>query len=136
MAQALSKNDGILFMEFARFGDLVRMLDKAAGADPGAPLFVPIQAAWRFFDCLVKGCMAMDYPPRLLPANFPADAPPGTTRAPTDGGYLPEIVPPGALNGNVPGHEGIVHFDLDPNNGMNHSLYPIDDHQAMALTCL
>lgn len=122
MAQALDNDDGLLFMEYARFGDLDRLLNKAATAAlDGGQLHFPVPALWRFFDCLVKGCIAMDYPPREVPANIPNNAVPGAP-APAAGGNLPETIPPGGLAGNVPGHAGIVHFDLDPTNGMSHAL--------------
>ncbi|KUI57802.1 hypothetical protein VP1G_05087 [Cytospora mali] len=116
-AQAIDNDEGILFMDYARFGDLRELLHKAARAAPAnQQLPFPVQVLWRFFDCLVKGCIAMDYPPRAGPANFPNNADPNVTEAPTAGGYLPETIPLGGLAGNVAGHAGIVHFDLDHSN--------------------
>ncbi|KUI66988.1 hypothetical protein VM1G_02307 [Cytospora mali] len=116
-SQAIDNDEGILFMEYARFGDLRELLNKAARAAPAnQQLPFPVQVLWRFFDCLVKGCIAMDYPPRAVPANFPNNAAANMTEAPTAGGYLPETIPPGGLAGNVAGHAGIVHFDLDHAN--------------------
>ncbi|ROV92956.1 hypothetical protein VMCG_09010 [Cytospora schulzeri] len=116
MAQALDNDDGFLFMGYARFGDLDKLLRKTATAErDGGVLLFPNPALWRFLDCLVKGCIAMDYPPREVPANIPNNVPPGAP-APSSGPNLPETMPPGALAGNVPGHAGIVHFDLDPTN--------------------
>lgn len=123
MANALDRDNGLLFMEYARFGDLDRLVNKATTAAPnGGRQEFPVPALWRFLDCLVKGCIAMEYPPRELPTNFPNNAPPGTVSAPTAGPNLPETMPPVNVFGNSPGHVGIVHFDLDPTNGTCHTI--------------
>ncbi|KAG6354492.1 hypothetical protein INS49_004509 [Diaporthe citri] len=70
----------------------------------GTERYLPESVLWRFFDCLVKACMAVEEPPRLNPAN-------GAVPVSTQGGHLPEILTPGN-----PGREGIVHIDLDPTN--------------------
>lgn len=124
MAEALDNDDGLLFMEYARFGDVAKFLNKAAAAAlDGGQLPFPVPTVWRFFDCLVKGCISMDYPPREVPANIPNNVDDPGAPAPTAGANLPETIPPGGLDGNVPGHAGIVHFDLDPTNGKSHALF-------------
>lgn len=92
-------------MEFAKLGDLQGVLERLAIADR----HLPPEALWLVFDCLVKACIAMEYPTRLVPAAGPE---------PPDGDLLPEVVPPGGLAGQATGFRGYVHFDLDPNNSM------------------
>ncbi|KAI7780757.1 hypothetical protein LA080_015548 [Diaporthe eres] len=94
---------GLLFMEFAKLGDLEHSLQRLARADR----HMPPEALWLIFDCLVKACIAMEYPPRLVPAAAPL------TKA---GDFLPEVVPPGGQAAPVNGFRGVVHFDLDPKN--------------------
>lgn len=92
-------------MEFAKLGDLHHVLEKLATAGRN----LPPEALWLIFDCLVKACIAMEYPPRCTPA---------AGILPRAGDFLPEIVPPGGLAGPVAGFRGVVHFDLDPKNSM------------------
>lgn len=99
-------------MEFAKLGDLERCLQRLASADR----HLPPEALWLVFDCLVKACIAMEYPPRLVTAGAPL------LRA---GDFLPEVVPPGGQAAPVNGFRGVVHFDLDPKNSMLCRFVPI-----------
>lgn len=104
-ADNLDSAQGVLFMEFARMGDLRNWIEKLAGEDN----HLPPQVLWRIFDCLVKACNAMEYPPHLR------------SQGPRDGPPLPEDIPqgpPGAQPTAQPGYTGLVHFDLDPKNSM------------------
>ncbi|POS81278.1 hypothetical protein DHEL01_v200328 [Diaporthe helianthi] len=119
-----------ILMDHCRFGTLHDQLLKAAvDQDPNhTERWLPEPVLWRIFDCLVKACMAMQCPPRYVPANAPQPpaAAPGAAAAqppwPTSlsAGWLPEVVAPG--NGANAGHYGIVHGDLDPTNGLPTSM--------------
>lgn len=74
---------------------------------------------------VVKGGLAMMYPPRYQPANGAVLGHPLTENG--SAGYLPEVQPP-------PGQEearNIVHFDLDPSNSKSSS--PLS-HEIIPLT--
>lgn len=118
MAIGLDNAMGLLFMEFARLGDLENWVHKLGRQNSS----LPTEALWRIFDCLVKACIAMEYPPR----HVPRPGQPVGTVAPTSGGDLPEVVPPGGQNFPATGFHGTVHFDMDPKNSMLlyvHGLY-------------
>lgn len=102
MAQKIDGHDGSYFlMEHCKFGNLEAQLFKTAKDMPnGTERYFPESILWRFFDCLVKACMAMEEPPRLNPAN-------GAVPVATQGLHLPEV-----LTAGNPGREGIVHIDL------------------------
>lgn len=110
-----------ILMEYCKFGNLESQLMKAAVDTPpnNTERWLPESVLWRIFDCLVKACMAMQCPPRYVPANPPpapaaaAAAPvagPAPAPLPTSGAYLPEVVAPGI--GQIAGHHSLVHFDL------------------------
>jgi hypothetical protein len=112
MADRLDGMEGMLPMEYARLGDLNTWLKRLAGADN----HLPPEALWRIFDCLVKACKAMEWPPYLRSPGM------------RSGRYLTEDIlynRPG-VPGAVPepdddqhptiGLAGYVHFDLDPKN--------------------
>lgn len=105
----LVRAPGILFMEYAKHGDMREMLHKLADADR----HLPPEALWRIFDCLVKGCITMEYPPRYTPAGPPL---------PNNGDPLPEVIPPGGQAAPALGFHGYVHFDLDPKNSKRRRL--------------
>lgn len=101
-------------MEYCKFGNLESQLQRAARDMPnGTERYLEDPVLWRFFDCLVKACMAMEEPPRLNPAL-------GAVPAPTRGGYMAEVITAGN-----PGREGIVHFDLVSLSLCLHSLCQI-----------
>lgn len=102
MAQRIDGHDGSYFlMEHCKFGNLEGQLFKAARDMPGGTeRYLPESILWRFFDCMVKACMAMEEPPRLNPLN-------GVIPVNAQGPYLPEVLTPGN-----PGREGIVHIDF------------------------
>lgn len=102
MAQKIDGDQGSYFlMETCKFGNLEAQLQRAAKDMPnGSERYLEEPVLWRFFDCLVKACMAMEEPPRFNPAN-------GAVPLSTQGGYLPETITPGN-----PGREGIVHIDF------------------------
>lgn len=118
-----------ILMDYCRFGNLKSQLMKAAVDMPpdNTERWLPESVLWRIFDCLVKGCMAMQCPPRYVPGNavpapVPAAGAPAVALAaapalaaaavplPTSGVDLPEVVAPG--NGRNEGHLGMVHLDL------------------------
>ncbi|KAI3392688.1 hypothetical protein diail_5288 [Diaporthe ilicicola] len=111
-------NQGFYLMEYCKFGDLERQLFKAAKYANGQEQYLPSSVLWRFFDCLVKACMAMQCPPRQNPANYvPYLAFPGLLGpAPISGADLPEVTTVAPA-----GNEGIVHFDLNPSNIFLHN---------------
>lgn len=125
MANMARKMDGTegeyILMDYCKFGNLESQLMKAAVDQPpnNTERWLPESVLWRIFDCLVKACMAMQCPPRYVPANpAPAGAAPPAAPAagpapaplPTSGANLPEVIAPG--NGQIAGHLGFVHFDI------------------------
>lgn len=132
VADMATKVDGAqgeyILMDYCKFGNLESQLMKAAVdmAPNNTERWLPESVLWRMFDCLVKGCMAMQCPPRYVPGNVvPAPAPaagapviapaPAPAAAPVPltalgAADLPEVVAPG--NGRNAGHLGLVHFDL------------------------
>lgn len=119
MATKVDDVDGdYILMDYCKFDNLASQLKKAAVDMPpnGTERWLPESVLWLIFDCLVKGCMAMQCPPRYVPGNVnlaPAPAPgapPPAIPLATDGTLLPEVVAPGV--GNAAGHMGLVHFDL------------------------
>jgi hypothetical protein len=109
--------DNYLLMEYCSYGTLQSQLLKAAIDMPpnDTERWLPEWVLWRIFDCLLKGCMAMECPPRYNPRNAPPAAP-GAAPAPLPlpasqtAGILREEDAPGA--GQGAGHYGIVHGDL------------------------
>lgn len=91
-------------MEYSKLGDMRQCLDRLTREYRDLP---PV-ALWRVFDCLVKACIAMEYPPRFTQAGPPL---------PTKGDLLLEAVPAGGAAAAATGFRGNVHFDLDPKNG-------------------
>ncbi|KAK3332385.1 hypothetical protein B0T19DRAFT_415509 [Cercophora scortea] len=72
--------------------------------------YLPNRVLWSLFDCLVKGCIAMEYPPRMTEAG---------TWAASGGDFghpFSETIPPQDAQGNDPPGTGMVHFDIDPGN--------------------
>lgn len=65
-------------MDYCKFGNLESQLMNAAVDMPpdGTERWLPESVLWRIFDCLVKGCMAMQCPPRFVPGNAPPAPPP------------------------------------------------------------
>lgn len=102
---------GILPMEFAKLGDLNTWLKKLAGADS----HLPPEALWRIFNCLVKACNAMAWPPFLRSPGLRYGNP-LLEDIPDDRPGVPGEIP----NPPIIGFEGLVHFDLDPKNSMLH----------------
>lgn len=104
IANNLDAEPGLLFMEYSKLGDMRQCLDRLTREYR----VMPVGALWRVFDCLVKACIAMEYPPRLTQAGPPL---------PTKGDPLSEVVPAGGAAAAATGFQGYVHFDLDPKNG-------------------
>ncbi|POS76787.1 hypothetical protein DHEL01_v204820 [Diaporthe helianthi] len=101
-------------MEYCKFGNLEAQLRRAAQDGPnGVERYFPEPVLWRFFDCLVKGCMAMEEPPMqntataTLPSNFQGD-------------FLPEQI--SGVNNQY--REGIAHMDLSSSMALIHRLFP------------
>ncbi|KAL1856314.1 hypothetical protein Daus18300_010799 [Diaporthe australafricana] len=104
-----SDNEGFFLMEYCKFGDLERQLFKAARFNNGVYQWLPSPVLWRFFDCLVKACIAMEIPPRYDPMNAVPHPQFGLAPPPINGpADLPEVISAGA----AAAREGIVHFDL------------------------
>lgn len=146
VADMANKVDGAegeyILMDYCKFGNLDSHLMKAAVDMPpnNTERWLPESVLWRIFDCLVKGCMAMQCPPRYVPGNVvPAPAPvagapviapaPAPAAAPAAAAIpltalgaadLPEVVAPG--NGRNAGHLGLVHFDLVSSVSITRSL--------------
>lgn len=59
------------------------------------------------FECLVKACVGMKYPPMRQPANKPTPQ-----SLDMEGPDLPEVIPPLGQQDDL----NIVHFDIDPKN--------------------
>lgn len=94
-------------MEFSKLGDMRHAIQRLEAANR----HLPSEALWLIFDCLVKACIAMEYPPRYVTAGPILDP---------DGDYLPEVIPPGGQAAPANGFRGVVHFDLDPQNSRLH----------------
>ncbi|KAI7780758.1 hypothetical protein LA080_015549 [Diaporthe eres] len=82
VADMASRVDGAqgeyILMDYCKFGNLDSQLMKAAIDMPpdNRERWLPEPVLWRIFDCLVKGCMAMQCPPRHVPGNAPPAPPP------------------------------------------------------------
>lgn len=82
VADMASRVDGAqgeyILMDYCKFGNLDSQLMKAAIDMPpdNTERWLPEPVLWRIFDCLVKGCMAMQCPPRHVPGNAPPAPPP------------------------------------------------------------
>lgn len=103
MAQSVDGHYGYSYylMDYCKFGNLEAQLRRAARDGPNRrERYFPEPVLWRFFDCLVKGGMAMEEPPmqNTVLGTCPADA---------RGDFLPE-----QITANNQGREGIAHMDL------------------------
>ncbi|KAK3295081.1 uncharacterized protein B0H64DRAFT_362906 [Chaetomium fimeti] len=113
--------DELIFLEYLWRGSLHKIICSAAqNQEP-----FPNRLLWHMFHCAIKGCIAMEYPPSK-------DDWRDCERDDTGGiiGVVSERIRPDhrALydqgvrdgtwkdRGNAPGGEGLVHFDIDPQN--------------------
>ncbi|KAI0843574.1 kinase-like domain-containing protein [Hypoxylon sp. FL0890] len=85
-----------IIMELAQNGDLYTFICKVREHGEA----IPNHILWQFFLCLIRGCIAMAYPPMSVPENSGKVGP------------ITETVPPG----RELWPEKLVHFDLDPTN--------------------
>ena len=97
-------------MEFYQLGDLRHVISMTR--ERGA--FFPDHLLWLFFKCLVKQCIAMEYPVR----KFHPQRRDGQT---TD---LEEIIPPEYARWR---QKQYVHFDFDPLNSTAQPPWPLSD---------
>ncbi|KAI1139520.1 kinase-like protein [Hypoxylon sp. FL0543] len=109
----LNRKDYII-LEFMEYGDLAQLLYKLNEFDEE----VPNRVLWHFWLCLVKACIAMEYPPRkyhplrrdpVVDSNELVN----DVRGKRIGNDLFEDLPSG--NPPLPGKR-MVHFDIDPRN--------------------
>lgn len=127
MLNDLTSAPGFLFMHYAKLGDMRQCIQKAANSSR----YLPPGALWVVFDCLVKACMDMEYPPRF---NIPGGG--GLQPLPHAGDFLPEVIPPNGLTTAQPGFRGTVHFDLDPRNSMLYQTAPPPPHTYLVVRTL
>lgn len=82
VAEMANRVDGAqgeyILMDYCKFGNLESQLMKAAVDMPpnNTERWLPESVLWRIFDCLIKGCMAMQCPPRYVLGNGPPVPPP------------------------------------------------------------
>lgn len=126
MLNNLQNATGLLFMHYAKLGDMNQCIQKAAKSSR----YLPPGALWVVFDCLVKACIDMEYPPIYVDA-----AGGGLQALPYEGGFLPEVIPPNGLARAEPGFRGTVHFDLDPRNSMLYQTVPPNTHLLVRNPC-
>lgn len=121
----------LLFLEYLKLGDLSQLLNnigpnvadinndnaRVTRAAERRDLvrdvrreYPPLDVLRRIFNCLVKGCIAMAYPPRTNQLDAAGNRLPVFDE---QGDPLEEQVP--ALGAGW--FENIIHFDLDPSNG-------------------
>lgn len=94
----------LIIMEYCELGSLEHWL-RRTNRSPAVNRWSN-EALWRLWTCLVKGCIAMKYPPMRPP--FANGLPPPRTGPPID-----EQLP----NPPVPaGNASCIHFDIDPGN--------------------
>ncbi|KAK4148579.1 kinase-like domain-containing protein [Chaetomidium leptoderma] len=119
--------DGVMFLEYLPRGSLHKLI--CAARDNNSPF--PNRVVWSIFECLIKACVAMEYPPSsdgtlqckrdaagniAVPVSerIPPDLQTRYDQAVNDGTWKDE--------GETPGGEGLVHFDIDPQNCLLGSL--------------
>ncbi|KAH6842485.1 kinase-like domain-containing protein [Chaetomium sp. MPI-CAGE-AT-0009] len=111
----------MMFLEYLWRGSLHKIICSAAQNEEP----FPNRLLWHMFHCLVKSCVAMEYPPSKDDGR-------DCDRDPAGGivGEVSERIPPDLQvlydqavedgtwkdRGNAPGGEGLVHFDIDPQN--------------------
>lgn len=103
-----------------KFGDLEQLFRKVAPnvyADNSSRTrrgvqddHLPIEVLWHIFNCLVKGCIGMAYPPRKNTFTAMGGLQPEQGEF---GWPLPEALPPAGQAGRL---DDIIHFDMDPSN--------------------
>ncbi|KAF3762795.1 hypothetical protein M406DRAFT_72782 [Cryphonectria parasitica EP155] len=111
----IDDDPNLIIMPYCKYGDLTKWLSKSGNGGPrGYPAWIPPSVLWRYFDCLVKGCIAMQYPPRYQELNQGPDDDyvPIPQRPNQD--LLPEVVPPPDLRDD---DVALVHRDFDHGNG-------------------
>ncbi|RYO95984.1 hypothetical protein DL765_011722 [Monosporascus sp. GIB2] len=114
-----------LLLEFVENGDLFNFITKLNEKN----LVVPNRVLWSFWLCLVRACVAMEYPPRKFHPRRRKDAegePPNAELAALalddDDRDLNGKIVDGQLFEDVPGprrrwaRNRMVHFDIDPKN--------------------
>ncbi|KAH9892070.1 protein kinase-like protein [Xylariomycetidae sp. FL2044] len=118
-----------ILLEFCEGGDLENLLIKINEMDQK----VPNRVLWSFWLCLVRACVAMEYPPKKFhpKRRFPPPTEPGAlAKAYADLGLTPQDAEqryPGKVVGNdlyedLPpatrrwAGKRMVHFDIDPKN--------------------
>ncbi|OTA53280.1 kinase-like protein [Hypoxylon sp. EC38] len=107
-----------IVMELVKNGDLHQFICKVSELGQR----VPNQILWEFFLCLIRGCIAMAYPPSSQAEN---EGRPGPIR---------ETIPEGKANN--PGL--LVHLDLDPKNIFLDDIQrggdlPSDEHKGIPI---
>ncbi|KAH6617370.1 kinase-like domain-containing protein [Chaetomium tenue] len=116
--------DPMIFLESLPRGSLHKVICSAQeNEDP-----FPDRALWHMFRCLIKSCIAMEYPPSKDDKYLATDergeiiqplTKKVSERIPPDLQALyDQAVQDGTWKdmGNAPGGEGLVHFDIDPQN--------------------
>ncbi|KAJ2989402.1 hypothetical protein NUW58_g3482 [Xylaria curta] len=109
-----------LLVEEAQRGDLRQLLCRVNAAGGR----IPNRVLWGFWLCMVRACVAMEYPPRKFhPRRREPPTDPANARGPTSlnsnhlgkkiGGELFEDLPPARQRWASKRH---VHFDIDPQN--------------------
>lgn len=103
----LDQDPGILFMEFMKHGDMWSLTAKCVREG----VKVPNRQLLRIFNCLVRACIAMEFPPRR---KFGYRGREDWTMNEYESRLnIEEAIP---LGPNSTRGFGMVHFDLDPQN--------------------
>ncbi|OTA88769.1 hypothetical protein M434DRAFT_374553 [Hypoxylon sp. CO27-5] len=104
-----------MVLEFMEHGDLAHLLFKIIESGE----VVPNRILWNFWLCLIKACIAMEYPPRKFharrrePVGDNDNEPISNNKGKRIGDDLFEGIPPAKRRW---AKKRIVHFDIDPRN--------------------
>lgn len=99
----------IICMEFLKFGDLGKWIGKMTRQNDFDPESIfSEKVAWIVFECLWRGCVALAYPTGFYQGQHPLTV------------QIPQITE-SSERSEADGEDPMVHFDLDPQNGVTPS---------------
>ncbi|KAK3332386.1 hypothetical protein B0T19DRAFT_473287 [Cercophora scortea] len=105
----LNQEENVILMEHCARGYFARVLQKM-GEHLGPDDLIDSRILWHMFDCLIKACIAMEYPPRDWHTQQQWNASGGDHGLP----YSEKL--PNRVGGHEQAGSDIVHFDIDSAN--------------------